>query len=170
MQANLLVCRFLRADPTCKPNLASSNACHKWTVVIMCRLQPTASMSSGLTFASINERYTYNTGSSAGCCETYPFSILTGRQRTPRADRAPLEEGRHASCRAPHSGSGSSCADRNCKLGVNPMHLPRADPPASISIEQRWRLDQLLPILASLAFKRIVRIRNCSLIEFEELS
>ncbi len=44
------------------------------------------------------------------------------------------------------------------------------DSPASISIQQRLRLDELLPISASLALKRVMRVANRFLIEFEQLA
>ena len=136
----------------------------------MRRLQPTASMSSGSTFASINERYTYNTAVQRAAARHTPSQYsLKDKGHLGLTELSSKKVVVHlAELRIREVVPAVQTAI--VSSGVNPMHLPRADPPASISIEQRWRLDQLLPILASLAFKRIVRIRNCSLIEFEELS
>jgi len=46
----------------------------------------------------------------------------------------------------------------------------RSTPEAEAAVQQLWRPDSLPPILASLAFKRIVRLAKGILVELEELS
>ena len=50
------------------------------------------------------------------------------------------------------------------------LSIRKMIPSTCITVQQRWRLDSLSPILASLAFKRIVGLAKGILVELEELS
>lgn len=50
------------------------------------------------------------------------------------------------------------------------MRSIRVNSRAGVSVEQRWRLDHLLSVLASLALEGVVRVANGFVVELEELS